>query len=402
MITCFHSNKNCKTKSIKHSTIILLTMAHIEELTTTDVADALLSELVINHTDLRNKVYEVINDNTSSSLDNLYDVAKALAGSQFIVKKIRIYTKESRKEVWTRLIAGHLPSMIITPFFNAMFPASEIKISTFAEMANKKDLTEEVTIPTLSIVDGFDMKFSEVEHKLISSVLSVCRKVIFINNPAKDYSEQHAERIKLLTCGGKIMTYINRFFMKIKKGVSISAVPLIGDMSLCMLINGLGSSQTNFPPARVSFHITYDVKSRTDMLRIGCGGVISNVFSFDSLGNLTVHKESNKHGYVAIVMDKSLFDKKTSLEINNMMTDVCWEHIEQLKPYPKDYVKVGLLHLESVEFNVQQYYLPVVKRKLPSMFTAVSGRIAGNNFYSMFKDVCLPLPPSSLDGKDVM
>lgn len=36
------------------------------------------------------------------------------------------------------------------------------------------------------------------------------------------------------------MIYINRFFMKIKKGVSIFVVLLIGDMLLCMLINGFG------------------------------------------------------------------------------------------------------------------------------------------------------------------
>lgn len=76
------------------------------------------------------------------------------------------------------------------------------------------------------------------------------------------------------------MIYINRFFMKIKKGVSIFVVLLIGDMLLCMLINGFGLLQINFLFVRVSFYIIYDVKLRMDMLRIGCGGVIFNVFFF--------------------------------------------------------------------------------------------------------------------------
>lgn len=147
------------------------------------------------------------------------------------------------------------------------------------------------------------------------------------------------------------MIYINRFFMKIKKGVSIFVVLLIGDMLLCMLINGFGLLQINFLFVRVSFYIIYDVKLRMDMLRIGCGGVIFNVFFFDFFGNFIVYKEFNKYGYVVIVMDKFLFDKKILLKINNMMIDVCWEYIEQLKFYFKDYVKVGLLYLESVKFN---------------------------------------------------
>lgn len=70
-----------------------------------------------------------------------------------------------------------------------MFLVVEIKISIFVEMVNKKDLMEEVIIFILSIVDGFDMKFLEVEYKLIFLVLLVCRKVIFINNLVKDYLE---------------------------------------------------------------------------------------------------------------------------------------------------------------------------------------------------------------------
>lgn len=79
--------------------------------------------------------------------------------------------------------------MIIILFFNVMFLVVEIKISIFVEMVNKKDLMEEVIIFILSIVDGFDMKFLEVEYKLIFLVLLVCRKVIFINNLVKDYLE---------------------------------------------------------------------------------------------------------------------------------------------------------------------------------------------------------------------
>lgn len=51
-------------------------------------------------------------------------------------------------------------------------------------------------------------------------------------------------------------------------------------------------------------------------------------FFFDFFGNFIVYKEFNKYGYVVIVMDKFLFDKKILLKINNMMIDVCWEYIE--------------------------------------------------------------------------
>lgn len=91
--------------------------------------------------------------------------------------------------MWICLIVGYFLLMIIILFFNVMFLVVEIKISIFVEMVNKKDLMEEVIIFILSIVDGFDMKFLEVEYKLIFLVLLVCRKVIFINNLVKDYLE---------------------------------------------------------------------------------------------------------------------------------------------------------------------------------------------------------------------